>query len=285
MLAAATSLPEFVTDVSAVRLGSASLAAGDLFGSSLTNMAILAIITLAFAAPGGDPRRGSQSAFSARLAVLLTLMGACFTRIHGGGGWMRLRPESLLIVAVWLAGTRLMYLRGKQQTGGEPNPASPSTGRTWPLGRSIAVFTIGSAMIFLVAPRFAGSAREFAAQSGLGDSFVGTWLLGFSTALPELVTSLTACRLGDFDLAVANLYGSCAFNMVVFFAMDLASPVSVFARLDPVLTVSGSFAVLLMLVGLGAISYRRRIYVLPDLGGGILLASYGAAIWAVYALR
>ncbi|HKV56508.1 MAG TPA: hypothetical protein VJN94_17875, partial [Candidatus Binataceae bacterium] len=268
-----------------VRLGSASLAAGDLFGSSLTNMAILAIITLVFSAPDPDRGQGSQSAYSARLAILLTLMGTWFTRIHVGAGWMHLRPESLLIVAVWLAGTRIMYRREHAISTGDlaTVPATPKRG--WPLGRSIVVFALGSAMIFLVAPWFANFAQEFAARSGLGDSFVGIWLLGLSTALPELVTSLTACRLGDFDLAVANLYGSCAFNMVVFFAMDLASPVSVFSRLDPVLTVSGSLAVLLMLLGLAAISYRRRVYVLRDLGGGILLASYGAAIWAVYALR
>jgi Ca2+/Na+ antiporter len=46
LLAAATSLPEFVTDVSAVRLHAANLAAGDLFGSSLTNMAILPVLAL-----------------------------------------------------------------------------------------------------------------------------------------------------------------------------------------------------------------------------------------------
>jgi cation:H+ antiporter len=46
LLAAATSLPEFVTDVSAVRVHAANLAAGDLFGSSLTNMAMLAVRAL-----------------------------------------------------------------------------------------------------------------------------------------------------------------------------------------------------------------------------------------------
>src|SRR5437588_12177569 len=46
LLAAATSLPEFVTDVSAVRLHTPNLGAGDLFGSSLTNMAILAVLAL-----------------------------------------------------------------------------------------------------------------------------------------------------------------------------------------------------------------------------------------------
>src|SRR5438309_9472161 len=54
LLAAATSLPEFVTDVSAVRLHSVNLAAGDLFGSSLTNMAILAVLALVPFAVSGN---------------------------------------------------------------------------------------------------------------------------------------------------------------------------------------------------------------------------------------
>src|SRR3990172_12419645 len=46
LLAAATSLPELATDVAAVRIGAPDLAVGDLFGSSLANMLILALIDL-----------------------------------------------------------------------------------------------------------------------------------------------------------------------------------------------------------------------------------------------
>jgi len=42
LLASATSLPELTVDVSAVRQGMPDLAAGDLFGSSLMNLLILA---------------------------------------------------------------------------------------------------------------------------------------------------------------------------------------------------------------------------------------------------
>ena len=45
-LAAATSLPELSVDIAAVRAGHADLAAGDLFGSSLMNLLILAGIDL-----------------------------------------------------------------------------------------------------------------------------------------------------------------------------------------------------------------------------------------------
>jgi cation:H+ antiporter len=149
----------------------------------------------------------------------------------------------------------------------------------------ILIFAAGSAIIFLVAPSFANCARRFAAISGWGDSFVGIWLLGFSTALPDLVTSFTACRLGAFDLAVASLYGSCAFNMVVFFVMDLASSRPVFSLLDPVLALSGTLAVVLMLLGVAAVALRRQHALAPALRGGVLLASYGIAIWIIYAYR
>jgi len=47
LLAAATSLPELTVDISAVRQGMPDLAVGDLFGSSLMNLLILAVLDLA----------------------------------------------------------------------------------------------------------------------------------------------------------------------------------------------------------------------------------------------
>jgi cation:H+ antiporter len=147
------------------------------------------------------------------------------------------------------------------------------------------LFATGGGIIFMVAPIFARSAQQFAVVSGWGDSFVGTWLVGFSTALPDLVSSITACRLGAFDLAVASLYGSCAFNMVVFFVMDLVSRRPVFSLLDPVLALSGALAVVLMVLGVAVVALRRHLVLAPTLRGGVLLASYGAAILIIDACR
>lgn len=46
LVAGATSLPEVVTDVSASLADAPDLAVGDLFGSSMANMAILAVLDL-----------------------------------------------------------------------------------------------------------------------------------------------------------------------------------------------------------------------------------------------
>jgi cation:H+ antiporter len=299
LLAGATSLPEFVTDTSAVRIHAANLAGGDLFGSSLTNMAILAVLALSFASGGAqlaDDNEGTRRAqlgsspdlFNAGLATLLTILGATFILFHTNIGIRGLRPESLSLLVIWIVGTRMLYRRQQSHAnaaGAEVNSGqekfSNRGGVYWP----ILIFASGSAIIFLIAPAFANCAMRFAAVSGWGDSFVGTWLLGFSTALPEFVTSITACRLGAFDLAVANLYGSCAFNMVVFFAMDLVSPHPIFSLLDPVLALSGALAVVLMLLGVAAVALRRQLVLAPNLRGGVLLASYGVAIWIIYVCR
>jgi cation:H+ antiporter len=296
LLAGATSVPEFVTDTSAVRIHAANLAGGDLFGSSLTNMAILAVLALSFASGGADASEGarpgesesSADLFNAALAILLTILGATFILFHTNIGIHGLRPESLSLIVIWIAGTRVLYKRQRSHsnaadaaTNSTQGELTQRSGACWPM----LVFAGGTAIIFLVAPAFAKCAKQFAAVSGWGDSFVGTWLLGSSTALPELITSITACRLGAFDLAVANLYGSCAFNMVVFFVMDLASPRPVFTLLEPVLALSGALAVVLMLLGVAAVALRRQIVLAPTLRGGVLLASYGVAIWIIYACR
>jgi cation:H+ antiporter len=46
LVAGATSLPEIITDVSVSLAGAPDLAVGDLFGSSMANMAILAVVDL-----------------------------------------------------------------------------------------------------------------------------------------------------------------------------------------------------------------------------------------------
>jgi cation:H+ antiporter len=176
MLAAATSLPEFVTDVSAVRLNSANLAAGDLFGSSLTNMAILAMIVM-FPWPNANQESGDNETnlFAAWLAIALTVIGACYTLVHLRTAYFIVRPESLSLVIIWMAGTRILYKQQRSSVGSDGNdPVSGIRVFQRRLIKPLVIFAIGSAVIFVVAPAFANAAREFAAISGLGQSFVGT---------------------------------------------------------------------------------------------------------------
>ena len=286
LLAGATSLPELTTDVAAVRLGVPDLAAGDLFGSSLANMLLLALLGLL--PPAGRIFREASfdHAMAASLAIILNGLGALFVLAHTERTLLGAGPESALLLIVFVFGTRAVYLH----TVGKPGPPATEAsshreqGAKTSLRRALAVFALAAAGIFIAAPYFAASAKQIAEMSGLGMTFVGTLLVGLSTSLPEFVTSFAAVRLGAIDLAVGNLFGSNAFNMSIFFAMDLAHPGgSVFGALEPVHAVTGLFAVVLTTLGLAAIFFRsKRRFPLLEPGSILMLLGYFTAIGLLY---
>jgi len=59
-----------------------------------------------------------------------------------------------------------------------------------------------------------------AEKTGLGHVFAGMMLLGGITSLPELANVTTASVLGNPSLAINNLLGSAAINVVLLAAAD-----------------------------------------------------------------
>jgi cation:H+ antiporter len=287
LLAGATSLPELSSDVAAVRLGATDLAVGDLFGSSLANMLILAIVDLV------PPRRqvlqhaALDHALGAALAITLNAFAAVLVIVRPAWTLLSVSWGSLALFLAYLAGTRAVYRHTLRE--GAPRPADERAGAgavaggVVPLRRAAWGFAGAAVVVLAVAPVFAWSAKGIAAVTGLGNTFVGTWFVGLATSLPELVTSLSAVRLGAFDLAVGNLFGSNAFNMAIFFALDLVEPGSLFAALDPSHALSGLFAVVLMSLGLAAIVYRaKRRFAMLEPDSLLMLAGYCFAIWSIF---
>ena len=114
LLAAATSLPELSVDVAAVRGGMPDLAVGDLLGSSLMNLLILAGVDLAQRSGRRMlSREAASHALSATLSIALTgLVGLALLTAGrlpplaglGIGGW------SWAILVAWLLGARMLFL-------------------------------------------------------------------------------------------------------------------------------------------------------------------------------
>lgn len=276
LLAGATSLPELATDVAAVRMGASDLAVGDLFGSSLANMLILALVDLLPPRRGVLQRAALDHALAAALAIALSALAAVLVFIRPAEAILGVAPGSVLIFLFYVAGARAVYLHSVRD-GAAPDLARKSIRR--PL-RSFALAALG---VLAAAPAFAWAARGIAEISGLGNTFVGTALVGLATSLPEVVTCLAAVRIGSFDLAVGNLFGSNAINMAILLPLDLAQPGSLFAALDPGHALSGLFAVVLMSLGLAAILYRaKRRFAMLEPDSALIAAAYFAALWLLY---
>jgi cation:H+ antiporter len=128
---------------------------------------------------------------------------------------------SLAILVAYLLGVRLVYFDQRRAAAKLPDEvALPGSHMTF--RKAIAGFAIATAAILVAAPFVAKSAGRIAELSGLGNTFVGTTLVAFSTSLPELVATIAAVRMKAFDLALGNIFGSNAFNMVLLVPLDLA---------------------------------------------------------------
>jgi cation:H+ antiporter len=282
MLAIATSMPELATGVSAIRFDEPNLAIGDLFGAGLANMLVLAVLDLV--PPRGRVFKGAtfENTLSACLAILMTAMAALFVMARPQWTIAGITPESLLLALVYVGGTRAVYRNGVREVEGRPEPA-PRPARM-SLKRPLLEFAAGAAAILVAAPVLAASAGRLADLTGLGTTFIGTWLVGFVTTLPEMATSLAAVRMGAFDLAAGNLFGSVSFNMAIFLVLDLAHPgVSIFSVADPTHVITAMLAIVMTTLGLSGIVYRaERRYALLEPGSALMVLAYALGILMLY---
>lgn len=283
LLAGATSLPELSTDIAAVRMGAVDLAVGDLFGSSMANMLILAVVDLV--SPRRSVLRGAafDHALAASLAISLNAVAAVLVMLRPSATIAWVGPGSLVLFVGYLAGTRAVYRHAVREAA--PSTMTEVAGVTAGSAhrRPLVLFIVSALAILIAAPPFAWAAKGIAAMTGLGNTFVGTWLVGLATSLPELVASVAAVRLGAFDLAVGNLFGSNAFNMAIFLPLDAVQAGSIFASVDPRHALSGLLAVALMALGLGAIFYRApRRFALLEPDSLLIILAYLAAVGVLY---
>lgn len=261
LLAAATSLPEVVTEVSAALAGAPDLAIGDILGSSMANMAILAFIDLlhrgqVWPATELGHARIASIAIALTTVMLLGIVAPTGIRI----GWIG--AESIvLVVAYVLAAAWIHRSRDPQPDSDllEPIGLEEQEIRA-PLRGPIVIFGVAAAFILLAAPVMARTAKGIADASGIGEGFIGATLLALATSLPELVTSVAAVRIGAYALAVGNLFGSNALNAtIVFFADAAYTPGPILAAVAPQQVVAGVGSILLMAIALGGLTHNARL--------------------------
>jgi cation:H+ antiporter len=281
LLAASTSLPELTTDVNAALLDAVDIGVGDLMGSTLANMLLLALLDLVYRRRRILDSVSPHHALVATLAIVLTAtVGAAIV----SGGWGRIGHvgvETILILAIYLAGMRSVYAN-MTQTAPPEQLELGETSRTV-LRRGLLGFGAAAVGLIAAAPLLVLSAEVLAAEAGLSQSLIGTLLVGFTTSFPEIAACVAAVRLGALDLAVGNVFGSNAFNMAILLAMDLAyTKGPVLGAASEVHARTALFAAIAMGLGLMAILARRgtRIASVRVESVAILL-SYAGAVWVL----
>jgi cation:H+ antiporter len=283
LLAGATSLPELLTAISSLRQGVPNLAAGNMLGSNMFNMFMLAILDMLFRQERILRRVATRHALTASLATLLIGAAAFFilADIDVQIGWIGL--DSLVLLAIYVAAVHQIRAANPAAAA---DPVSEAELEGVPrLSLALAGFFAAAGVLVLVTPQLVSSSTEIAEMTGLGAGFVGTTLVAMVTSLPELVTTIAAVRIGAFDLAIGNLFGSNAFNVVTLSLSDFFFTQGRFlGAIDPAFALVALLGLILTSMGLigNLARIERRLFLLEVDALAILLVYLGG-LWFLYA--
>lgn len=290
LLAAATSLPEVISDVSAAILGVPELAVGDIFGSGMANMLLLGVIGLFFQRVYRRPSLLKEVTLThsatAMLAILLTSLAGTFILLRSRLSIVEVGASTIVLAAVYAVGMWTLYGYEREKADARAVQPGGVGAEEMSLRAALTGFIVGTAVIAIASPFLVLAADAIAKQTGIGASFMGTLFLALVTSAPEFVVSIAAIRIGAFDLAVGDLFGSNAFNIFILFLVDIAyrkGPL-LFA-ISPTNAVTAMFLVILMSIGVAGVVFRAKqqyFLVVPE--SIILISLYAVMIFTLFKL-
>jgi cation:H+ antiporter len=218
LLASVTSLPELITGLSSVAVfGVPDIAVGDVLGSCMFNLLILA---LADVAAGGQPlsaRAHQGQVLTAAFGILL--LGLVSLTLVAGAvvpaiGWISI--ASIVLLALYLLATRLIFLYERRRIAEFVREvAEEARYEHISKRRAYGMYTLYAALIVAAAGYLPHLGEQIAAMTGLGQTFVGNMFIATSTSLPEIIVSFAALRLGAVDMVYGNLLGSNLFDVAI----------------------------------------------------------------------
>ena len=142
---------------------------------------------------------------------------------------------------------------------------------------------VAGAAVWWAGARLSAYADEIADRTGLGHVAIGVLLLGAATSLPEISTSVVATLSGEVRMAVNNLLGGTAFQIVVLAITDLVVGYAALTVMVPGPRVMLNAVVFVMLMTITIIGATLGdvaigvtwVGIFPLIVAGI----YGLAIW------
>ncbi|MDO8282945.1 MAG: sodium:calcium antiporter [Thermodesulfovibrionia bacterium] len=278
LMASVTSLPELVTGITSVTFaGVPDIAAGDVLGSCVFNMLILALLDAAHRPQPLSAKAHHGHILSAGFGILL--LGVVAISLFLGDripafGWIGLYTP--LIMGVYLIAMRLVYFYEQRQISAFIKEVAVElqyekiSAKTAVVHYSIHAIVVVIAAIFL--PKIGEAIAE---TTGLGQTFVGNIFIAVSTSLPEVVVSIAAVKMGAINLAVGNLFGSNIFNILILGIDDLfflKGPMLSFVNQNHAIPALSAIAMTaIAIIGLTYRAESKKLFLAWDSVGMILI--------------
>jgi cation:H+ antiporter len=242
LLAIATNLPEIAITASAALSGALGIAIGNILGGIAIQTVVLVALD-AFGIHGGRPltyRAASlQLVLEGALVVAMLVLAVMGTQLPSSLIAWRVAPGGVLIAITWVTGIALIgrarrglpwHEEGRAPEGQEApqghakeKKKQDSDKRGESTRRVALVFAAAAAVTLAGGIALEESGTRIADHIGMSGVLFGSTVLAASTALPEISTGLASAKLGDYSLAISDIFGGNAFLPVLFLVAGLLS--------------------------------------------------------------
>ena len=269
----ATSLPEITSSSGAAWINAPNLAIGNIFGSIMFNLLIIAIADFVHG-PGpllsevttGQILTAILGIFLCAIATLSMLLRPSFLFVGVG-------IDSLILVTLYFLGIIVIFKYSKKNKPEDVLGLPKGNYAAYSLLHTNIKFLIAAIIIIFTAIKLAQVTNSLADLTGWGTTFMGTIFLAIVTSLPELVTSLTAIKIKAFDLAVGIVLGANILNMTIPFFSDIFyDGPPILSVVSPQHIISALIAIILTSIAIASIVYKPKKSVF----------SLGIAAWLIF---
>lgn len=255
IVAMGTSAPEAAVSITAALKNNAGIAIGNVVGSNILNILIILGIT-AVLIPVAIQKSTLWIEIPYMLAVTIALI------LMGLDGRVS-RMEGVLLWGMFLI--YLAYLFYLARRGTDAKEAVEES--AWKL---VICAVVGGVTVVWGSDITVDAATALAQLIGMSERLIGLTIVALGTSLPELVTSVTAARKGNADIAIGNIVGSNIFNILFVIgtaALIIPVPFADNFLVDGIVAVAAG--VLLWIAAFRKLELRRP-------WGIVMLVGYGA---------
>ena len=217
-----TSAPEFAVSIQSLLKGSGDIILGNVLGSNILNILLIIGISSLF-----HPLVVKDNTVKKELPIVLLISSLLIVLItdslFGLGENSFTRQDGIILLlcfSVFLYYLIALMKNGQNNDNDEPIKYNKK--------KSALFIVLGLLGIILGSNLVVDSSSKIATALGVSERMIALTIVALGTSLPELVTSVSATRKGEYDIAIGNVVGSNIFNI----GMVLALPIAIFGGIS-----------------------------------------------------
>lgn len=227
IVAIGTSMPELMVSLNASIKGLSDISVGNVIGSNLANLLLILGVT-SIIKPLVFKRETKliESPFTLFITILFFIF-ANYSIFGDINVISRGEGIVLLFLCVLFIIYNLIMAKKGNEFDREKVKINKKEEKKINILKSLIMIIIG-----IIGLKFGGdfvveNVRELAISFGISEKLVSLTIVAFSTSLPELITSITATKKGEEDMAIGNIIGSQILNILLIIGISsVISPIA-----------------------------------------------------------